>query len=723
MVTAVGISIAACSGGTDDARTVTTTSVGVDDESVGSDVSADEANSITTTEPDAATTPATMTTLPRATMTVVQIDPVTGEATEVEQTEPGPATLAEVVDFGIEAGLWDQLGGLERVLGHLAGVVDAGQVPGVEDVQTGEFSEVLDRANSLALSGDYSDDELARLRRLYEVFVPTTETLEAIATAERSRPQGFAATRATAATPDCAPLDVDDADADAWVVGCYRMIQSDLGDALVRVFYPDWYDADGNLASVPPIILETLIHSTETFRSLGTVGNIDVIIAAVETETFSSGATAGVTAQWQMETVVGCPITLNPGAMDLGPDVTEQVIAHEAWHCVQHYDGYPTTVLADSHWYREGGAHYFSNVAYPRADYEHRWLRFFDEGLEKPIFDMSYEAWIFWQYLGNQNGVGAVADLHREMMNAGTSAIQLLRPYQEQFHDFIVDYVAGVVLDQSGAALPQPTHYHVLPTVTKQSAGTKLELELEPLTATRWIVQYDKQLRVIQTDASSNAFNSMVKWSEHTNRPAWQGIHPEVRSSCGSATKYAGVTTNVQSLNTLTVTIDVVEEASCDPCLLGTWSLDLNTFEQMIVSGMQAQGGGLPPGTSFELSGAYYVAFGEDSAVLEQRDGLTILASSQGFSIPIRINSFAEGEYSADGQRVTVSGIIESYNEVTIDAPVSFTTSQPSVLENGFGSYTCSADALVVTVDGFDSVAFARVDKILVPPDSPANGG
>lgn len=664
------------------------------------------------------TLPPPPTTLPPEMHPVLVVGPETGEITETETAGPGPTTYAQVVDAGVAAGLWDELGGLTRVLDHVVGALPAQYVPGIESVEETELSEMLHRAWDLKESGNHSPDELEPLRRRYELFAPPQELLDEIAQNAANEPtvHGF---RQPAAVASCAPIDVDDFDEDAWIEGCYQVLQNTVPGATLRVFYPAWYDGDGALASLPTVALAALTRSTDTFRELGRIGDIDMVFSAVDTveNSDSTLASAWGVKPWNNDVVDRCAITTWLSATG-DVDAFEQTVAHEVWHCVQFYDGMDYTGGAQN-WWVEGGAEFFSNVVYPRVNDEWTRLGSFDEAIRTPLYQMAYEAWPWWQHLSNEFSPRHVADLHRGMMEAGGSGIELLDGYDETFHDFVADYAAGAVIDQSGANIPRARMFVHVPDVTKNDEGREIELSFENWTTGRFAILYSQELRVLQTDNSTEGLRSMVKREDRSDRAAWKGFFPEVRSKCDSIAYYLGVATDATTDSSnpaeVKVKIDVVEEAACDPCVLGTWSLDLDTFEQMIMSAIDSEGG-MPAGTTFEIGGAYYVSMAEENQLLEQRDGLTITSGVAGMGeITATIDSFAEGTYEADGETLTVSDLVETYNEVTLEFGGSY--SFPGAIVSGDGTYTCDDDQLRVTVDPYPPVTWNRVDKILTPPD------
>ena len=189
-----------------------------------------------------------------------------------------------------------------------------------------------------------------------------------------------------------------------------------------------------------------------------------------------------------------------------------------------------------------------------------------------------------------------------------------------------------------------------------------------------------------------------------------------MRSTCDDPIWYIVVATSGEDSYEVQVQVDTTEQAVCDPCLLGAWSMQLDTFEMMLLNAIAA-GGGLPPGVSFDIvSGEYLLAFDAEGGLTEQRAALTVRAISGAGGFDFTIDSFAEGDYQADGENISATDVVES--SVSVDAgPASIFTSAGSTT-SGSGTYVCDRDVLVVTIQGFDPVTFDRVDRILQPDDT-----
>jgi hypothetical protein len=673
-------------------------------------------------------------TLPPEMVTDYVIDADTGEPMEIEEPVPGPVTYDEVVDAGIEAGRWDELTGLELVLGYTVGAVSRDEVPGVESVVAVEFNDLLYRADGLLRSGEYSDDQMSGLRRWYQLAVPTPEEIERLAAsaAEASGTtgvataglgSGFAAAALAASAAvvaqndDCVPVDPEDFSSWAVVEGCYRLLQDSVAGFTMRVLYPVWYEDDPLLADLPYRAREALLLSAETYAPLAEVGDIDLIFSLTdqtEDEGDGEGTTAAIAnddATWELASRgAACPITIFPRAFAHGFEAT---VAHEAWHCVQREAGYPRGVDEGHAWYREGGAEYFSYLVYPSTD----GFGNFDKGSRtKALYDLSYEAWVWWQYLGSRESPRAIADLHKQMSQTSDGGRGLIEPYSAIFHRFVIELVAGTIPAPGGGTLPE-ARYAIGPfhTVGKDDTGKELEFEAEAFVAKRTFAIYDEKLRVFESEASDPGTNvSMVEATQRNDLAAWKGVFPEVRSKCDNKINYWIVATPEEGKKTGKIKIDTIEEAVCDPCLLGTWDLDLDSFQSMIMSAIDT-GGGMPPGASFDIAGNYYIAFDDEAGFREQRDNLTIRSSFQGFSMDIVIDSFAHGTYSADGENLEVTNLVDDYVNVSMGGQ---TFAQDSRVLDGAGTYVCGTDDMTITVESFEPVQWTRVDKILEPPPS-----
>jgi hypothetical protein len=658
------------------------------------------------------------------------IDPVTGEPTEVSEPLPGPSTYGEVLDAGIAAGRWDELSGLELVLGHAVGAVPADEVPGVESVVHGELNELLHRAHLLSLSDQYTAEALAGLRRWYELAVPGAAVIERLAAtaaqapnANRGLTAGMASALvgATAAGPTlvaqgevCAPVDPTDFSSWAVVEGCYLIYQDSVAGVTIRVLYPAWYQDDDSLTDLPLRAREALLRSAETYAPLAEIGDMDLIFSLVDTtDSALTTAVADDDGTWGEDGPTAsrggaCPITVFPSAL---AREFEQTIAHEAWHCVQRENGYPRATPDGHSWFVEGGANYFAFLVYPST----RLFTTFDKGSRRTaLWDMRYEAWIWWQYLGSRESPRTIAELHQQMSTTRDGGRSIIEPYSEIFHRFVIELVAGTIPAPGGGTLPG-ANYALFPfhTVGKDDTGKEFEYETEAFVARRSFLYYDAKLRVFTSEASDpGAKLSMVESTQRSDLAAWRGVFPEIRSKCDKQVGYWIIYTPDEGNKKGKLVIDAIEEAVCDPCLLGTWDLDLDSFQSMIMTGV---GPALPAGASFDMSGNYFIAFDDEAVFREQRDKLTISSSYQGFTLDVVIDSFAHGTYSADGENLEVINVVDDYVNVTHGQQ---TFAQDARVLDGAGTYVCGTDDMTLTIGSHEPLHWHRVDRILEPPST-----
>ena len=113
------------------------------------------------------------------------------------------------------------------------------------------------------------------------------------------------------------------------------------------------------------------------------------------------------------------------------------------------------------------------------------------------------------------------------------------------------------------------------------------------------------------------------------------------------------------------------------------------------------------------------VALKDGGVMQQQRDGLVMSMTSEQGSLDFTIDSFAQGEYTADGEIMTIFNTVELFSNVATSVPglgdLNFGQGA-SALDDGSGEYQCNTDDMTVTLTGSQPIRFERVDKILSPP-------
>ena len=100
----------------------------------------------------------------------------------------------------------------------------------------------------------------------------------------------------------------------------------------------------------------------------------------------------------------------------------------------------------------------------------------------------------------------------------------------------------------------------------------------------------------------------------------------------------------------------------------------------------------------------------------------TATTSAEGYTLDMTIDSFGNGEYTADGEKMEVFNLIDLF--VTVDVGglggAAFDGSEFGAVA-GSGTYVCTADDVEVTIPE-GTVRWIRVDKILEPPQLDSSG-
>jgi hypothetical protein len=316
------------------------------------------------------------------------------------------------------------------------------------------------------------------------------------------------------------------------------------------------------------------------------------------------------------------------------------------------------------------------------------------------------------------------------------------------FQQFVVDYLSVGIPDTGGGVIQvERPALTSLESITDE--GTQ-SFDVTAFVATRFGLAYEAEKRFLQEgEVQGNGRHSTARREERRNPAAWSDLPPEIRSYCDEPVIYGLAVTTVEPTFTFNAEISLVEEAECDPCLLGTWRLVPESFAAFLNQMMQEQGvaEGMPAGMSFDvqIAGDNLMQFLENRQIVTRRDGFQIIITSPGApSIETTIYGSGSGRYLADGEVLTVIDLLEIAEEVTVimDGQLISATMGPdsstiglfghSVEGPGFGdpdapvtdsaNYVCEENMLTIFLPDNVSFDFERVEQILptpVPTPSP----
>jgi hypothetical protein len=136
-------------------------------------------------------------------------------------------------------------------------------------------------------------------------------------------------------------------------------------------------------------------------------------------------------------------------------------LAHEIFHCVQYETWNEKADLDAATWWVEGSAEYFANLAQPGSSSSDGHVAAFDGGiLNRSMVDLAYPNVVFFAWLGQTGGAGAIPELIGAMPSTGglndqLAALATVVP-DDRWQAFTEDYLSGRVQLPGGTEVPAP---------------------------------------------------------------------------------------------------------------------------------------------------------------------------------------------------------------------------------------------------------------------------
>ena len=639
-----------------------------------------------TAEPIPADTviPATNTPMPTPTAAPLMLETLDGP---IEVQPLLPVSYDELLDTNIETGEWTEAEGIIILLQSFVGEVDSNMLP---EVIESSSTPIVRRAADIANNPDTNAEDAAEIERLLDILVPTTETLDQLsipASEASAKPNGVFKTAVQADA--CADLSTKGYKAkNLEGITCFLYEEAQLEGHKYRVYYPNEWKDDEAKRELINAALFALTDSASVYGKLAKIEDVNLVFS------YADGGTA-LASQAYFDLDSACPITLfankNQGSMD----VFKQTIAHEVFHCVQDWN-FTTSPYASHKWWLEGSAEYFSNVVYPTVNDEHRFLDSFNRNsVDKTLMEMSYHNFVFFQYMANRIGDQGLISLLKTMSATGGPSAHAahLADYPDMdgmFQDFVVSFLSEGVADTGGSSI-KPAQIAIKPIQTISEEGEN-EFHTKPFVATRYGIKYVKEKRfLLEGNEDGNGRYSTVLKELRRTKTAWSDLPEEIRSKCDDAVLYVLATTNVKEDFAYTINVTEMEKAECDPCLLGSWDIEPNSFEAFIM-GIMAETPDMPAGFYVEIAGHNYLKFHENGELTTLRENLQISMGITGQpGVISTINGHGSGMYTADGEIMTVTNLVQTVDSVivtTADGQVVTTLSGNTANVSFFGNST-----------------------------------
>ncbi len=626
-----------------------------------------------------------------------------------------PVDLLAQVRRGVEAGSFSQAEGIARALDGVSGRTEPTDGLGLDDVMEAGLTGLTRQAADLIRGGELSADDADLLQASLAIYSPSQDLLDRISEpAPGSGVSGFAnasfVTASAAGPIDIVGLDCidilangisDDSDLDTGGA-CFYFVEAMIGGNQLRVYYPTaWEDDEGRRALVETA-LDGLATSVVVYGELATVGDINAVFSLTDSGT-------ALAQQSYFDDGAPCPITLFPAASEEATESFLQTVAHETFHCVQDWS-YETEPYDTHKWWLEGSAEYFSNVVYPAANDEHAWTSTFDvNSLTNDPTGMSYENTVFFQYFANVEGATGVIDLLESVSSAGATLDSLasVDRMDEIWQDFVTAFVVDAVFDPGGGTVGGGVSFDSAFTIDREQT---IDYDTMPMRATRHRTRYVKGTHFEQNTNDATLY-AVADRREFDDINAWTKMPVDVRPTCEDPISYIVVVTTVDEPRTLLTEVTNAEDAVCDPCLLGTWGLQLQTFADYIVTLISSEGAAIP-NLELRIDGSYEFEFTADGTLRTDRD-LRVKPIVAGLGAPeTTITGTENGRYDSDGGRLTVSGL---QGDSTADVG-GVSASVFNGPDGASTSYTCDSSVLTMTGLPYGPLV---LDLINPPPEPP----
>lgn len=404
-----------------------------------------------------------------------------------------------------------------------------------------------------------------------------------------------------------------------------------------------------------------------------------------------------------------------------------QLSAHEVFHCVQKVNfkqqvSYAVNDRTQSYWF-EGLAQVFSNFVYPSSDFEYT-SRFPAPDQTVPFFDQenAYSSENFWQSYSNLISSDAFFNLMNLMPTgdgeAPATTVLSFPRFAEALHKYAQQITMKKIRDSSGEWSP-----YDMPFEQKSLADTA-----------------HQEVRLTHADMTVGAYEIKIpkggKWTLHFTAPdktkismkkVEDSVYAEVldrpvviTSECESErTVQVVLTTSSDALagNTTILTVDKESNPACDclgtgippqvdKCLIGTWSLDHTTVEQLFNRTNPN------PIVRFRgSSGGFSVNFDESNIGTWNANSWNVAASASTAEMNMSLERITNGtsrfRYSANGTKACskqVSSSLTAKVIMSMDGQVISTSDDPPInFSTGIFTYSCNERQFILkefSIDG-----------------------
>lgn len=591
----------------------------------------------------------------------------------------------DLLDTGIEAGTWTEVEGLRAILSVLLGELPADAIDGFDELRRASHGRLIDRVVEVLDDPAVDAAERADLARLASFFLDDEFPGVPAEDWDPARPTGLRRIEQQRGS-GCQQVEESIHFKAPDTRLCYVRYTNDAGDI---VYVP----TDEAISVDPDAVFEVLEIARTGYRELAETELPPVWVLLSTNElpvkpdqpdrltwghALGGGPRGGV-----------CRIALFAARETHATLRMNMLIAHELFHCIQ--DRWPGSGLDEMT--TEGGAEYFSYKLLGDCD-PVRWGPQLDRDTARgSLLQQSYPGWFFWAFLedGGQMSVQEIAQLHRDIAGgvpidrAVNSAVPDLPATLNEFYVRLIG--PGVACGYKGSFFTD--------TITVSETGP-IEVREALWYGLRYRLEYSKGIHFEQRDGGAGPIG-MAPDDDSRSESGWVKFATDVRPTCKDDDTWIVVPGSAtdDSIEEREIEVFTADDANCDPCMLGTWQLDLDSIENLFRT---LGGGQLPPGTDLEISGSWAIAFSaaaDGTTTFEDRRNVLIAASFNDASVGITIDGNGIGSFTSTGDSVDLIDIVDTA-EATLEGFSGFSSSTDSAAF----TYICDGNALSFQVEG-----------------------
>jgi hypothetical protein len=555
-------------------------------------------------------------------------------------------SLDQALYDGVENGTWTVEESILTGLRFLAGEVSSDEAFGDTPLMSTEGTGVIYSAQRYIFEGA---DEAAKveIQRYLDMLMPSPEILDQI-----SRPIAQADSTSHMARvvnrPDSDQIVCQDMWARSFTniapIDCLLLDERTVRGTNLRLYYPEYWGAGDPRLDSMEVIMDAAEKSVEQYNGYGpepinTVYMVFTDLAFFDTndsrfdpEVFAAAYNFDPGDSSRPTT---CRIGIFPYGIEGSSESLQQTIAHEMFHCYQYKNLQPETLVVNrafNLWWIEGTAEFYGATVYPTNNDEFIFNDDFQSAVPgSTLFEMSYENYLFFQFLAREGGFGlnGVVDILRNMPESGDfedqqDALAAVGGVDEIFHNFARAYMDRRLTDWGGGSVSIEPQVELFRSFVE---GPNEELfDPSSFFLGLYYVTFEDQTKFTNSALEEgDAGRYAIRPREFVG--AWQPVPPRINTVCDPTEYVMAVTSTLPiSADPYQVTVNATGEHQetdvCDECLHGTWELDINsdyyymyTLVGTIINMLPSYGLDTSSGYTWldNVSGQMLISFSEDN--------------------------------------------------------------------------------------------------------------